>query len=83
MRDKYYYICMETCMIIVLGIDSIQRVIDPTWIRFLFFVNEQSRDAIFNSRVMKRKCLHGGSLKYATTTRTLRRDRLQKRSLYQ
>jgi hypothetical protein len=29
-------------MIIVLDIDSIQRVIDPTWIRFLFFVNEQS-----------------------------------------
>jgi hypothetical protein len=46
-------------MIIVLDIDSIQRVIDPTWIRFLFFVNEQSRDAIFNSRVMKRKCLSG------------------------
>jgi len=70
-------------MTIVLDIESIQRVIDPTWIRFLFFVTEQSRDAIFNSRVMKRKCLHGGSLKYATTTRTLRRDRLQKRSLYQ
>ena len=75
MRDKYYYICMETCMTIVLDDYSIQRVIDPTWIRFLFFVNEQSCDAIFTFKGNEAEV---SSRRFAEIRHYTHRDRLQK-----